>query len=59
MLYYDIIASSAVHWMLNAFTCMVLACKLQAKDDHVPLIEDMIRSLTSSIKYKTSVLAYD
>ncbi len=59
MLYYDNTASQSVHWMLNAFTCLVLACKLQEKDDHVPLIEDMIRSLTSNLKYKSGVLAYD
>ena len=49
MTYFDIITENLMQptpsWQFNAFTCFVLASKFQERDDNVPLIDDMIRSL--------------
>ena len=57
MLYYDIVvkpSQSLQNWTLNALTCLVLACKFQERDDYVPLIEDMIKSLVSAAQLAPS-----
>lgn len=57
MLYYDIVVKPSQglqNWTLNALTCLVLACKFQERDDFVPLIEDMIKSLVNSSQFAPS-----
>lgn len=51
MIYYDIVVKNIAQqsqWYLNALTCFILACKFQERDDYVPLIEDLIKSLAVS-----------
>jgi hypothetical protein len=30
-------------WQLDALTCLVLACKFEERDDHVPLTEEILK----------------
>jgi hypothetical protein len=49
--YYDRVSSRVgkqendKEWQLNALTCLVLACKFQERDDNIPALDDMIRTL--------------
>lgn len=50
MSYYDVVChKDPYNWFINAFNCLILACKFGERDDNVPLIEEMIKGIYSQV----------